>query len=279
MSIENRDNLLKAMKGGGYFQPINIFSQGGNGVGVDLSLWRLLSYPAVGAIPAAAAICNNALAGALPLAPRSGAQERILAAASVQMTNQGNNLQIEDRLAHMGGLNGTLLTAQTVGIDLEANLGVSNLLQRIGATDYSEVEWFAEWYTATGSTNATLTFACTFHDNTTGTCNTWNGGLTTLGTSVPSSRRYKIIPPNGKWIRSIQTGTLSVSTGTAGNFGVTARKLKSRVECLVANSIRTMDWAQMRSPLIHDNSCISYVLLPLNATSGAISGDILQAVN
>ena len=279
MTINTLDDLLRAMKAGGYLQPVNINSQGGNGVGIDLSCWRLLNYPLLPAIPTTAAILNSASSGALPLAPRTTGQERILAEASIQMATQGNTLQIEDRLAHMGGLSGIVTTAQTVGIDIHANIGTNNLAERVGASDYSELEWFLEWYTATGATIATPTVQATFNDGSTGTVGIWNpGGGAALPASVPGGRRYKLQPSNGLYIRAISTLTLSASTGTAGNFGVTVRRLRARVENTVPNAMRVVDWSYLRAPLISDQSCLSFAMMPLNATSGVIFGNLLQAV-
>jgi hypothetical protein len=279
MTIDTLDDLLVGMKSGGYLQPVNINSQGGNGTGIDLSCWRLLNYPSLPAIPGAAAILNASTPGALPLAPRSTGQDRILAEASIQMATQGNTLQIEDRLAHMGGLSGILTTAQAVGLDLHSNLAVSNLAERIGADNYSELEWWLEWYTTTGATIATPTVQATFDDGNTGTVNIWNpAGGVALPASVSAGRRYKLQPSNGRFIRAISTLTLSASTGTAGNFGVTVRRLRARVENTVPNAMRVVDWSYLRAPLIRDQSCLSYAMMPLNATSGIIAGNLLQAV-
>lgn len=46
----------------------------------------------------------------------------------------------------MGGLNGTLLTAQTVGIDLSTiNAGGPVPAERLGDANCSDVVWFLEW--------------------------------------------------------------------------------------------------------------------------------------
>lgn len=47
----------------------------------------------------------------------------------------------------MGGLNGTLTTAQTVGIDFSA-LSSDNMAERIGDANYSDIQWWLEWYMA-----------------------------------------------------------------------------------------------------------------------------------
>lgn len=243
------------------------------------SLWRATSVPAQGAIPTTAAICNAALLGAIPLAPRTGGQERVIAAAEIALSAGNATLYVEDRLAHMGGLVGNVTTAQTVGIDLDANLGVSNLAERIGAPDYSEVEWYLEWYTATGATVSTPTAQVTYHDGTTGSVNIFTGaGATALPASVGASRRYEIVPTNGKFIRSIQTVALSASTGTAGNFGVTAVRSKMPWTAIVANRVDPLDWSMTRAAKVADNACLGFAMRCSTTSTGTAIGVLKQAV-
>lgn len=44
-------------------------------------------------------------------------------------------LEVHDRLMHMGGLNGTLTTAQTVGSRLSNGVTADNMAERIGDAD------------------------------------------------------------------------------------------------------------------------------------------------
>jgi hypothetical protein len=254
--------------------PIQKASLAGMIAGVEGSLWRSIGFPAQGAVPAAAAICNAALLGALPLAARGSGQERVINFLAAQMATLGNTLLVEDRLGHMGGLNGTLLTAQTVNLDVSGS--TDNLPERIGAADFSEVEWYLEWYAATGVTVSTPTAQVTFHDNTTGSVNIWNLGTTALPASVAASRRYKISPTNGKYIKSIQTVTLSASTGTVGSFGVTAVKRLSEFECTVVNILQSRDWSQIAFPKVPDNACIAFAMLCATTATGLLSGQIKQ---
>jgi hypothetical protein len=71
-------------------------------------------------------------------------------------------------VAHFGGLNGTLTTAQTVSLDLSTLLATDNINLRKGDNNYSDVQWWLEWYTATGATAVTATIAVTYNDGTTG---------------------------------------------------------------------------------------------------------------
>lgn len=279
MAFAGFDELVAGMTGGAYRLPISRSTLAAQVAGSEASLWRASGYPAQGAIPAAATICNAATVGAMALAPRAGAQERIISGMAVMGATIGQTLLVEDRLAHMGGLSGTLTTAQTVAVDLFANIGTNNLAERIGAADYSEVEWYFEWYTATGATVSTPTAQVTYHDGTTGSVNIWGpAGAVALPATVGASRRYKIAPTNGKWIRSIQTATLSASTATAGSFGVTALRRLADATTTIANSLQPYDWSVLTAPKIADNACLSFGQVCITTSTGALSGMIKQAV-
>jgi hypothetical protein len=279
MAFETLNDLLAGMAGNACRLPYSRASIGGGVSGMETSLWRGTGFPQQGAIPGAAAICSSALEGALPLAPRSGGQERIIAQAALQGAVTGHTLMIEDRLGHMGGLSGTSTSAQTVGLDLHANLATSNLAARIGASNSSEVEWYLEWYTATGGTVTTPTAQVTFHDGSTGSVNIWGaGGVTTLPATVAASRRYKLVATNGKFIRSVETVTLSVSTGTVGSFGVTAVVNKALFEVTVANALQVRDWSVLAAPRIADDACITFGQMLIGTTTGASAGSVVQAV-
>jgi hypothetical protein len=258
--------------------PINKASIATQVAGSEAHLWASAGFPAAGTTPAAAAVCSDATVGALPLVSRSGGQERIISALELTADTAGLCHFVEDRLMHMGGLSGTLTTAQTVNCSLFANLGVSNLTERIGASDYSEVEWFLDWYTATGATIATPTVNVTYHDGTTGTCNVWVNGATALPASVAAGRRYKIVPTNGKFIRSVDSVTLSVSTGTAGNFGVTAVRRRSLIVPLIANRVEEKGWDGTRAAKIPDNACLTFSQLCITTSTRALLGAVHQAV-
>lgn len=279
MAINDLNGLVAALAGGAYRLPFQKNSITSAVAGHEMSLWLGVGYPTAGTAPGAAAICNAATAGALPLAARSVGQERILASLSfANLSSSGHSLLIEDRLGHMSGLSGTVTTAQTVSLDLNANLGVSNLAERIGTSDFSEVEWCLEWYTATGATVSTPTANVTFHDATTGTVNAWVAGGTALPATVAASRRYKLAPTNGKFIRSVESVTLSASTGTAGNFGVTA--VRRLAECHAHEVSRRiqMDWSSLTGPVVPDNACVTFGQAAITTSTGAWAGLLVQAV-
>lgn len=273
MAITSLDDVAKAMKGS-IILPYSKASASSMVAGSEMSHWRVAGFPITGAIPTAAEVCSSALNGALPLISRSDPEERVILGINMLMSAVGHVIQVEDRLAHMGGLNGTLLTAQTVNVDVSG--GTNNLPARIGSSDFSEVRWYLDWYVATGVTVSTPTAQVTYHDDTTGSVNIWVGGGTALPASVAASRRYRIIPTNGKYIKSIQSVTLSASTGTAGNFGVTAVRPLTWHECAIANVSQLRDWSYLNLPKIADSACITLSQNCITTTSGVSLGSIVQ---
>lgn len=244
--------------------------------GSDGTTWRLGPAPIQAAIPTVAAACHAALAGALQLTARTGTQVRRLREYYFISSNANMAYHLEDRLAHMGGLNGTLTTAQTVDLDLSL-LG-NNVAQRMGPNGYADVDWWLEWYTATGATVATPTVNVTYDDNTTGNCNIFVAGATALPASVAASRRYRIISATGKPIKKVNSVTLSVTTGTAGNFGVTATRRIASGITLVANKPELRTWGRAEAPIIYDEACLTISFTAGTTSSGNIGGYAFQEV-
>ena len=239
------------------------------------STWRVGTFPAIGAIPTTAAVCSDATLGALPLPVRTGVQKRLFTGMNVSYANVSATGVVVDRLAHMGGLSGTVATAQTVGVDV--TLATSNLVARKGAADYSEVQWFMEWYTATGATIASPSFAVTHFDGTTGTAQIFNGGSVNLPASVAASRMYRIIATSGKPIRSIQTMTMP-TTGTAGNIGVTAYRGIASSVGVVANRVEPISVKVQDAIEVPDNACLNMIVLCSATTTGVIQGTVQMTV-
>jgi hypothetical protein len=239
-------------------------------VGQYCSLWRATGVPAQGSIPAAAAYCTKALTGAIWFDNQTGPATSYLAYHTLLCGTANTNLEIHDRLAHMGGLNGTLLTAQTVGIDLSTiNAGGPVPAARLGDANYSDVMWFLEWYTATGATASNATVNVTYDDGTTGNL----AVIAIGGTAIAASQCRQLVPAvNGKFIRGVNSVTLSASTGTAGSFGVTATRQRAGMSVPIANKLEVFDWAQLGLPEIPNDSCLAGMLLSTATSSGTIKG-------
>jgi hypothetical protein len=239
-------------------------------VGQFTSWWRATGVPAQGAIPAAAAYCTKALTGAVSFTNQTGPATSYLAYHTMMASVANTNLEIHDRIAHMGGLNGTLLTAQTVGIDLlTINAGGAVPAARLGAADYSDVQWWLEWYTATGATASNATVAVTYDDGSTG-----NLAVVAIGgTAIAASQMRQLLPAvNGRWIRAVTSVTLSASTGTAGSFGVTATRQRAAFSSETANRLYPFDWAALGFPEIPNDACIQGVSLSTATATGTLKG-------
>lgn len=272
MTITTLDGLVNALGNNSSRLVIDKSSIANAVAGQFHSMWRATGQPGQGAIPAAAAVCNNSLLGGFGYSQQGAPATSYIAYLEAVCSNSAVTLELHDRLMHMGGLVGNVATAQAVSLDLDANLETDNLAERIGDANYSDVQWFLEWYTDSGSTAATATVNVTYNDGTT-------GNLT--GISLAATRRASFMQPlnglipaaaSGKFIRAVNTVTLSVSTGTAGSFGVTATRLRASLLCALANMKWSADWAALPVSEIPNSSCLFLLQIAGTTSTGAVRG-------
>jgi len=271
MAITTINGLVDALGNNSSRFVIDKASLSNAGAGQYHSLWRATGQPGQGAIPAAAAICTNVLTGAMNFAQQTAPATSYGGWASAVCSNAAVTIEIHDRLMHMGGLNGTLLTAQTINLDVHANIASNNLANRIGDSNYSDIQWWLEWYTDTGATASNATVNVTYNDGTSGDLSPFAVGGTL--------RASRMIPLNGfipaaagKFIRDINSVTLSASTGTAGSFGATATRPRMVMPLNVANKTEIFDWAALGLPEIFNESCLFPLQLASTTTTGSVRG-------
>lgn len=269
MAITTADALISAMGNNATRLIIDKASIGSTGVGQVMSLWRATGQPGQGAIPTTTAVPDHTTVGAIGFTQQTAPATSYLGILEGFCVNAGTTLEIHDRLAHMGGLNGTLTTAQTANVDLDA-LTANNIVTRRGAADYSDVTWWLEWYAPTGATVVTATVNVTFNDGTSGNLS---------GISLAASRQLAFMQPlngfiapadSGKFIRDVNTVTLSATTGTAGNFGITATRYRAALYKPVANARFTSDWSGLGLPEIPNSSCLFPIQIPAATTTGIV---------
>jgi hypothetical protein len=272
MTISTRDQLIDALGNNSSRVLIDKASIANAAANQYHSLWRATGQPGQGGIPAAAARCTHLTAGAVPFTQQTAPATSYLAWAAVLCTNGAVVIEVHDRLMHMGGLNGTLTTAQTVDLDVFANLASDNLDARKGDANFSDVSWWMEWYTDTGGTAVTATVNVTFNDGT-------SNNLAAI--SLAATRRASfMIPLNGfiqaadagKFIRDINTVTLSATTGAAGSFGFTASRNRSTLDLLQANFAKPFDWALLGLPEIYSPSCLFLIQYASTTSTGTVRG-------
>jgi hypothetical protein len=269
MTITTRDQLIDSLANNSSRLVIDKASIANAAANQFHSLWRATGQPGQGAIPGAAATCDNTLTGAIGFTQQTSPATSYLSWYAGIAPNCWS-VEIHDRLMHMGGLNGTLTTGQTVNLDLNANLANDNLDARKGDANFSDVSWWLEWYTDTGGTGVNATVAVTYNNGS-------SGNLTAV--ALGATRRASFMVPlnslipaasSGLFIRDVDTVTLSATTGTAGSFGVTATRHRSTVDMPTANKAEIRDWAQLGLPEIHNESCLFPIVYTFTTSTGSV---------
>lgn len=226
------------------------------------SLWQYDGSPSDGAAPTTVAIPTNSTAGALKQANAGGGRQKYLmhvAAAS----GAAGTLILYDRLLHIGNLNGTTITAQTVGGSLTRyTAGVGNQI-------------WAEIYTQIGSTGTTITASYT---NQAGTPGQTTQAVTIGGTGYREAQRLLIMTPasGDSGVQAVATATLAASTLTAGAFGVNIIHQLSVVPLGVTacGSIRDHVAGLPDFPLVPANACLAWAWVSNATTVPQIYGTV-----
>jgi hypothetical protein len=266
MTITTRDQLIDALGNNSSRIVLDKASLSNAAAGQSFSLFRATGVPGQGAIPGAAAICNNALLGAIGFAQQTSPATSYLAWLRLATANATMSVELHDRLAHMGGLSGTVTTAQTAAVDVTGT--GDNLAARRGDANYSDVSWWIEIYTDLGATGVNATVNVTYDDASTG-----NLAAVALGATPRAGRLYPLVSAvAGRFIRAVNSVTLSATTGSAGSFGITATRLRGAIDTLVANKAERDDWAGLGLPEIANAACLFPVVVCSATTTGTVRG-------
>lgn len=268
MTISTRDQLIAAMGNNASRFVIDKASLASTVAGQFFSLWTATGVPSAGSAPGTTPINpTNATTGAISFANQTAPSESYLAWMWAAFGNVTSSIEIHDRLLTVSGASGTVTTAQTTGV--ACDLSTTNPgNDRIGATDYSGVSWWIEVYTAMGATAVNATVDVTYGDGTTG-----NLAAIALAATPRQGRLYQLVSAAaGKWIRGVNSVTLSATTGTAGNFGITATRQRAVISSPVANFPAVADWAQLGLPSIENDACLFPIMLCSTTTTGTVRG-------
>ncbi len=232
--------------------------------GTFQSLWLTAGQPTSGTAPAVAtmAIPTNATTGAFYFTNPTSPALTYMSKVSLTASTIGTMI-IYDRVGHSGILNGTLTTAQAVnGSTIDRNYtGVLG----------EDVEMFVEWYTATGATASNITVSYTNEQGVSGrtTVSTAFQATPVVGQMLPLP-----LASGDRGVQSVQSVTLSASTGTAGAFGITLVKRIAEIPITIANGGVVLDPFALGMPQIKDNACIAMMVLCSTTSTGYITGTI-----
>lgn len=235
--------------------------------GYEYSGWMMAGNPGLGSAPGAWSHPTSATAGCwCPNLVNAGSGTNRLLQTEVTMANAGQNFRLMDRLGHMAGLSGTLSTAQAVNATLTAAAADGRC-----AADGSDVIWFLEWYTATGSSTVVVTVNVTYDDDSTG------GIPVTVLASTPAYRMLRIqqMAAGKKSIKAVNSVQATGTTGTVGNYGVTAYKHLGSCSVLTAQYTDKQDFAYLGMPKVGANACIVGTFWAVTTTLGAVAGSMV----
>ena len=264
MTITTRDQLINALGNSASRIVIDKAALTNAAAGQFFSLWTATGVPGAGAAPSAAAVPTKATTGALGFANQTAPATSYIAWLATAAGNNATNLEIHDRLAHMGGLSGAVTTSQGA-LSLVTNTPGAD---RLGDANYSDVQWWLEIYTALGATAVNATVAVTYDDDSTG-----NLAVIALGATPRQGRLYPLVSAvAGRFIKAVTGVTLSATTGTAGNFGITATRPRTSLSMPLANKVETFDWSQLGLPGVPNDSCLMLLMLCSTTSTGALRG-------
>jgi len=218
--------------------------------------------PTAGSTPGAAATCDRTTAGALGQFNKAGTEQRawlrrfdIAYATGTQGTGM---FMLVDRLAHVGGLSGTVTTAQTVGFP-----ALTRFTSGVGVWAGVEI------YTGVGATGTTLTASYT---NTVPTAGQTSQPIAFGGTGLNNIRRILPISlaAGDLGVTAMASVTVLATTGTAGNFGVTLFKTLGAWPAVsvlpyLLNGAPLPYFGAM--PAIPDNACLQLLYTGQNGPS------------
>lgn len=171
-------------------------------------LWRYAGHNGPGAAPGAVAIPTNATAGALKQANGGGSRQKWrLSITAALIAGARGTLVLYDRLLHISGLDGTSIAAQNVG----------GTLTRYTSGEGNQI--LVTVNTQIGATARTITAS---YSNTTPTSGRTTEAVAIGGTGLREVERGILLPlqSGDTGVSAVASVTLSASTGTAGNFGV-----------------------------------------------------------
>ncbi len=271
MAIDTLDKLFNALANNASRLVIDKASIANQTAAGYSSLWRATGQPAQGAIPGTTpAVPTKATTGAMDFTNQTSPAQSIFGWFFGVAGNSSTNLELGDRIAHMGGLVLNVTTQQNItGLDLST---LAPPAARVGASNYSDVNWYLEVYTDGGATASNATINVTYNDGSTG-----NLTVVAVGGTLRASRMIPLTPliptaDQGKYIRGINSVTLSASTGTAGSFGFTAVRPRSAMPLPVANKMETFTWEQLGTPEIANDACLFLYVLASTTSTGTVRG-------
>lgn len=217
-----------------------------------------------GATPTAAAVPTNATTGSL--GQENAGSESLYCVGGCLSSSFGGHFVLHDRLSHQGGLSGIVTTAQTTNLPTAA-------LTRYTSGD--GVMAALQIYSQIGTTATTVSVSYT---NQAGTSGRTSPPVAFGGTGNREVARLILIPlaAGDTGFRSVESVTVTATTGTAGAFGVVLFKPLQTFcmdTALGQVAFDLLSGGMIGMPDIPDNACLSWTYYPAS-TSTILGGEL-----
>lgn len=266
------DIIVQQTSTSGLYQRIFFFKDAriGNGAatasvaGNLTSLWMYNGSPSSGnnTIPAAAVTCNRTTTGSLYQS--DPILNKLYLVGGTMGSLAAGTLIIYDRLCHMGGLNGTTITPQTV----------SESSTRYTGSNAAGTGIFVEIFTSIGGTQVNIN--ATYINQAGVTAVTPSASIG--GTGLLENTRIIQLPfaSGDTGATAVNSVILSATTGTAGNFGIFIGKyLMTMPNALVGvHTVRDTIFGIPATPQVEAGACVSMMWLANGVTAPQIYGEL-----
>lgn len=250
--ITTVDQLLAASATRQTFAPVKYGATNMSVAGYWRSSWIADgSYIAATPPSGSGEACGSSTLGRIPVADAQDGNTLHLS-RFLFSPNQAVGCYLLDRLVHTSGLSGAVATQQAV-----------NSVALPGRSDGVGTELWLEWYVATGATTFVATVVYTNSDGTPGRVSQVPVPATFRATGALRAP----LQAGDRGVLSVQSVTLSRSSGTAGNFGITIAKRISSVSNMLANGLVGSGPIGLGLPVIPQGSCLYLI----NGTNSATS--------
>lgn len=245
------------------------------GAGTWHSLWKQGDWPIAGANPplntaGSGYQMTDAVAGAWPFTNAgAGFKKKVIQAAMSGGT--AGTLILYDRLWACSGFVTNSVSAQNITTPGSIPARDAN-----GAALGDGVEMWLEVYAAPGATGATWTIAYVDQSgNNANATYTHPANAESVGQMMPV-----VLAVGDTGVRGLQaTGafTCSVSSGAAGDIGVTLMRRLVEVPLSISNVTAVLDAFDLAEPRVWDDSCLAMMVRCTATNTGLIQGNFIVA--
>jgi hypothetical protein len=268
MALPSIDAALAGARPPVFFYKVSATSEG---AGTFHSLWQVAGFPgAAGNPPLFSAgsgyTCSRTTPGALPFSnPVSGGTSHLITFGASTATIGA--LFLYDRLWTCNGFATNVTTLQSI-----TTPGAIPARDASGSTNGDGVELWLEIYSAPGATAATWTVTYTNSAGVGGRTATYlhPANAETAGQMVPM-----VLQAGDTGVRSVESFQCSVSSGTAGNVGITLLRRLAFLPLSLVNAGQLLDALACGAPLLPDDACLALMVQCTTTNTGAWQGQLV----